>query len=367
MKTWGAYAPYLFINLLFVLKYTQRVTPYYIGVGALYVVVGVLFLYVIRWSIDHLKNPNYLGWSIFTVLLAVGVYLQYSIDPYSLQVDRWSAIHFFWDECLQGNYPYAAGTHLGGYGSPFPVWQLFHLPFYLLGNVGLSIFFVSALFVWVVYRFYGAKSLFVVTSLLLFSPAYWYEVAVRSDMIAHLLLVSSLVLYLHNKKISLSNHLYAIACLAGLLASTRFIALIPLAVLYGKSFLQLSIKDKLVFVFTAIAVFVLTFLPFLLWEASTLLSFQYSPFVLQTRQGSVGVLLLFALIAIPFVLVAERKKYDLYLVIGGLLNALVIFAFAEKMMVLQAWTQLFTPMFDLTYLSAALPFYMLQVGISAPR
>ena len=47
MKTWGAYAPYLFINLLFVLKYTQRVTPYYIGVGALYVVVGVLFLYVI--------------------------------------------------------------------------------------------------------------------------------------------------------------------------------------------------------------------------------------------------------------------------------------------------------------------------------
>ena len=238
MKTWGAYAPYLFINLLFVLKYTQRVTPYYIGVGALYVVVGVLFLYVIRWSIDHLKNPNYLGWSIFTVLLAVGVYLQYSIDPYLLQVDRWSAIHFFWDECLQGNYPYAAGTHLGGYGSPFPVWQLFHLPFYLLGNVGISIFFVSALFVWVVYRFYGAKSLFVVTSLLLFSPAYWYEVAVRSDMITHLLLVSSLVLYLHNKKISLSNHLYAIACLAGLLASTRFIALIPLAVLYGKSFLQ---------------------------------------------------------------------------------------------------------------------------------
>ena len=89
--------------------------------------------------------------------------------------------------------------------------------------------------------------------------------------------------------------------------------------------------------------------------------------MLQTRQGSVGVLLLFALIAIPFVLVAERKKCDLYLVIGGLLNALVIFAFAEKMMVLQVWTQLFTPMFDITYLSAALPFYILQMGISAPR
>ena len=367
MTIWGVYAPYLFVNLLFVLKYVQRVTPYYIGVGALYVVMGVLLLWVMRRYLQAVKHPAYVGWMFFAVILAGGLYLQYSIDIYSLQVDRWSAIHFFWDECLLGNYPYAAGTHLGGYGSPFPVWQLFHLPFYLLGNVGLSVFFVSALFLWVVSRFYGAKSMLVVTSLLLFSPAYWYEIAVISDLITHLLLVASLVLYLYNKQISLSDHVCAIACLAGLLGSTRFIALIPLATLYGKPFLQLSIKDKLVFVFTTIAVFVLTFLPFLLWEGSTLLSFQYSPFVLQTRLGSVGVLLLFALIAIPLVLVAERKKIALFLLIGVLLNALVVFVFVEKMMVLQAWTQLFTPMFDLTYLSAALPFYILQMGISAPR
>lgn len=367
MTTWGAYAPYLFINLLFVLKYAQRVTPYYIGAGALYVVVGVCLLCLMRRYLKVIKHSAYAGWALFAVILAGGLYLQYSIGPYSLQVDRWSAIHFFWDECLQGNYPYAAGTHLGGYGSPFPVWQLFHLPFYALGNVGLSVFFVSALFLGGIYRLYGAKPMLFVTMLLLFSPAYWYEIAVRSDLITNLLFVSTIVIYLHKKPICLSDYVCVIACLVGLLASTRFIAIVPLAVLYGKPFLQLSAKNKCIFIFTVMAVFMLTFLPFVLWEGSTLLFFQYSPFVLQTRQGSVWVLLLFALVAIPMVLVAGRKKIALFLLIGGLLNALVLLAFTEKMILLQAWSQLFTPMFDLTYLSAALPFYMLQVGISASR
>ena len=363
MTTWGAYAPYLFINLLFVLKYIQRVTLYYLGVGALYVVLGVLLLYGIGRCIERFKYPTYAALLLFAVLLAGGLYLQYSINHYSLQVDRWSAIHFFWDECLQGTYPYAAGTHLEGYGSPFPVWQLFHLPFYALGNVGLSVFFVSALFLGVVYRLYGAKSMLFVTILLLFSPAYWYEIAVRSDMITNVLLTSTIVLYLHKKQISLSGHVCSIACLVGLLASTRFIALIPLAVLYGKAFLQLSTKNKCVFIFTVMAVFVLTFLPFVLWEGSTLLFFQYSPFVLQTRQGSLWVLLLFALIAIPLVLVSKRKGESIFLLIGALLNMLVVFAFLEKMYFSHAWSQLFTPMFDLTYLSAALPFYMLHAAI----
>lgn len=65
--------------------------------------------------------------------------MQYLIDPYQIQVDRWSAIHNFINYLVHGRYPYMAPTHLGGYGSPFPVWQFLHIPFYYLNNVGLSL------------------------------------------------------------------------------------------------------------------------------------------------------------------------------------------------------------------------------------
>lgn len=360
--TWGAYAPYLFVNLLFVLKYTQRITPYFVGVGAVYVLVGILLLYLLHAFVAKVKQPLVWLSAIVGVALIGGVYLQYAIDPYSLQVDRWSALHNFLQYMLNGEYPYAANTHLGGFGSPFPIWQLFHLPFYLLGNVGLSIFVVTLLFVVVVCKCYGTKMAVCVSALLFLCPAYWYEVAVRSDLMTNLLLVSIVVMALHKYKISLSNHLCLLGLLVGCLASTRLIALIPMAVLYGKEFLQLSLKDKCVFIATVLFVFALTFLPFLMWDGSTLLFFEYNPFVLQTRQGSALVFVLFALIAIGMVLYADRKKISVYLVTGGLLNLLVLFAMVEKMYLMDAWTKLFTPMFDITYFSAALPFYCLCVG-----
>jgi hypothetical protein len=367
IAAWGAYAPYLFINLLFVLKYTQQVTPYFVAIGGGYVMVGIVLWYMMRWGVERIKHSLFFVFSLFVLLLTVGLCLQYSISPYALQVDRWSAIHFFWDACLQGDYPYAAGTHLGGYGSPFPVWQLFHLPFYLLGNVGLSIFFVTALLLWVVYRSYGVKVTFFVLSLLCLSPAYWYEVAVRSDLITNMLLVAAFVVWLHYKRISLSGHVVGLACIIGLLASTRFVALVPIAVLYGKQFLQLPFKQQCTFVGVLLLVFVLTFLPFLCWDGSMLLYFQYNPFVLQTRQGSWLVLLLFACIATSLVLCFATKKQSVFLLIGCLLTMLVMLAFAEKMLLNDAWGMLFTPMFDITYFSAALPFYCLYTGICVAK
>ena len=117
-----------------------------------------------------------IGLSFF--LLAI--FLQYVVDPYSLQVDRWSAIHNFLAAMQQGDYPYGASTHLGGYGSPFPVWQILHLPFYFLGNVGLSIFVVVLVFIGTLYHIHSNKVALMATILLFISPAFWYEIAVRT-------------------------------------------------------------------------------------------------------------------------------------------------------------------------------------------
>jgi hypothetical protein len=289
--------------------------------------------------------------------------LQSLIDPYQLQVDRWSAIHFFLRELLQGNYPYMAGTHLGGYGSPFPVWQLFHLPFYFLGNVGLSFFVVSFLFIYSTHKFYGSKTALCIWLLLVMSPAYWYESVVRSDLITNIMLSATIVVWLKNKEIKLSEHIVSLAVLMGLLASTRFISLVPVAALYGISFLNLSFKKQLLFISIVVLVFVLTFLPFLLWKGESLLFFEYNPFVLQTRQGSPLVLLLFAIVAVFSVIYASKKGVSFYLLVAYLLSFLVVTAFVEKMILNDAWEKLFSPMFDITYLSVALPFYVLYLGL----
>lgn len=358
-----AYIPYLCINLIFVLKYSQRVTSHYFFVCVAFALASIIFLYFLKPIINRLKKTSiWLFASLIGLLLMAGV-LQCLIDPYQLQVDRWSAIHFFLDELFQGNYPYKAGTHLGGYGSPFPVWQCFHLPFYFLGNVGLSFFVVSFIFVYSIYKFYGAKSALYIWMLLVASPAYWYESVVRSDLITNLILSATIVLWLKNKEIKLSGHIVSLACLIGLLASTRFISIVPIAALYGASFLKLSLKKQITFISIVAFVFVLTFLPFLLWERESLLFFEYNPFVLQTRQGSWFVLQLFVIVAIVSVINATRKNKSLYLLTAYLLNFLVVTAFVEKMILNDAWGKLFSPMFDITYLSVALPFYVLYLGV----
>ena len=366
-KSWAsvmlAYVPYLCINLIFVLKYSQRVTSHYFLVCVAFALASVIFLYFLKPIVNTLKRTSVWLFVSLVGLLLMAVVLQYLIDPYQLQVDRWSAIHFFLDELLQGNYPYKAGTHLGGYGSPFPVWQCFHLPFYFLGNVGLSFFVVSFIFVYSIYKFYGAKVALYIWMLLVASPAYLYESVVRSDLITNLILSATIVVWLKNKEIKLSEHIVSLACLVGLLASTRFISIVPIAALYGTSFLNLSLKKQFAFISIVVSVFVLTFLPFLLWEGESLLFFEYNPFILQTRQGSWLVLLLFAFVAVASVVYASRKNKSLYLLIAYLLNFLVVTAFVEKMILHDAWGELFSSMFDITYLSVALPFYVLYLGV----
>ena len=152
--------------------------------------------------------------------------------------------------------------------------------------------------------------------------------------------------------------------MAGLILSTRFIAIIPICVIYGYEFLKIGWKKQVVLLLTTLATFGLTFLPFVLWEGSTLLFFEYNPFVLQTRQGSWGVLFLFALIAISTTIyIKGNTKYRMAYT-GILLTILVVMAFVEKMWQHNLWTELFSPAFDITYLSVALPFYIENIGFS---
>jgi hypothetical protein len=144
----------------------------------------------------------------------------------------------------------------------------------------------------------------------------------------------------------------------GIMLSTRLVAIIPICVIYGYEFLLMNWKKQCLFVLIAISGFCATMLPFLLWDGSTLLFFEYNPFVLQTRQGSWLVLLIFACLAIGITIWQRGQLSQRLATTGLLLTTLVTMAFVEKMWQQDQWTELFSSTFDITYLSVALPFYI---------
>ena len=355
---------YILINTLFVEKYVSRVTSLHWIFAIAYIVGVVGFLWVIRHYSPKCKHPFKWFLALLIIFSCIAGILQLSIDPLTLNVDRWSAIHNFLSGMFCGHYPYGQQTHLGGYGSPFPVWQILHIPFYALGNVGMSIIIVTILFLWTLYRLYSPKVALVAGILLCISPAFWYEIAVRSDLITNIMLSALIAEWLVHKNVKLINNVIGLAILVGLTLSTRLIAVIPLCVLYGYEFLQLSWKKQSLFLLIILSTFTLTMLPFALWQGSTLLFFEYNPFVLQTRQGSFLVLLIFACGAIGVTIWMHGRMNYRTIITGLLLTSLVVMSFVEKMWKENLWTELFSSTFDITYLSVALPFYILHLSLA---
>ena len=358
---------YILINTLFVEKYVSRVTSLHWIFAIAYIVGVVGFLWVIRHYSPKCKHPFKWFLALLIIFSCIAGILQLSIDPFTLNVDRWSAIHNFLSGMFCGHYPYGQQTHLGGYGSPFPVWQILHIPFYALGNVGMSIIIVTILFLWTLNRLYSPKVALVAGILLCISPAFWYEIAVRSDLITNMMLSALIAEWLVHKNVKLINNVIGLAILVGLTLSTRLIAVIPLCVLYGYEFLQLSWKKQSLFLLIILSTFTLTMLPFALWQGSTLLFFEYNPFVLQTRQGSFLVLLIFACGAIGVTIWMHGRMNYRTIITGLLLTSLVVMSFVGKMWKENLWTELFSPTFDITYLSVALPFYILYLSLSLTK
>lgn len=348
-----ALGAYMGVNLLFLLKYGGRLGCEW-AIGLCIVYLAILHVVYHRYISSTVKLPRWLMIGCVTAFIAL-LGVQMAIDPYSIQVDRWSAIHNFLSYLLQGKYPYAAPTHLGGYGSPFPVWQLLHLPFYALGNVGLSLFACIGLYLHSLYKWQGSQVMARAGILLLLSPAVWYESAVRSDLMANFLLVSALIQYTICYKVELQRHFVAIAIVCGLLLSTRLSVVVPLFIFFVGEYMRLSWQRKVGFPLIVLLVFGLTFLPFLLWS-DELLWFEFNPFVLQTRQGNILDVLLIIVMLVVAAGIVRRSREHYFFSTGIVLIGIVALVFVHNMWLRGDFTALFTSLYDITYFDMALPF-----------
>ncbi len=353
---------YIAINLLFITKYASRISDVLAIVACLVysIVAFTAFAQIERKDIFQNKKGLLVS---SLVAIALLIALQSSINPYELKIDRWSAIHHFIQSLFQGSYPYGAETHLHGYGSPFPVWQIIHVPFYLLGNVGLSFSVATLLFIHSAYLQWGSKEGYLSLLLLVASPAYLYEVVTRSDMMTNFLLVGSVVNYLVYFKITLKSHLIAIAILCGLTASTRLTAILPLFMLYFQEFTQVSWQRKISFLLIVVITFAVTFLPFWIWDANTLLYSDHGPFALQTSQIRDFDLIVFLVISVWLACKWKAKYVKLYAYTAVLLGFMVAYTFIFNMATRGDWLRLFSSTYDITYFNMALVFVIATLSV----
>lgn len=362
----GRIAAWLFIltNSLFVAKYGIRIS---LGVG---IIATIAYAIVCRLLVlpFAMKSASRTSWhtfllAVFVACMIVMMVLQMSINPYDLQIDRWSALHNPIDFLLNGQYPYRAHTHLGGSASPFPVWQLVHIPFYLLGNVGLSLFVALILFAVSVWRTWGRHVVIVCGILFAGSPALWYEAAVRSDLLTNMLVVAAFSVYVL-KRIDaewLSRHVLSVSFVAALLACTRVVTIVPMFILLFPSFLKLDNKKKVMMLATSSLFFALTFVPFALWDWHEFFYFEYNPWRLQMRQGYPLVMLV-GMAMLTVASLSWKGRGNICLINTALLLDLIVVVSFVVRMFESGNFDLFSPAYDITYFSMALPFCIAAVS-----
>lgn len=353
---------YLFVNCLFVFKYSMRLCNIPWGITIFYCLFIIVLSYFVFPHLLKITHPKRWIWIIGGCALLGGIGLQYSINPFSLQVDRWSAIHFWIQNFFSGKYPYGAQTHLNGYGSPFPVWQFIHIPFYWMGNVALSAFVACIAWIYTTTKTISPKAGLINLLGLVLAPAFWYEIATRSDLMTNMIVSAIIVQWLLYKKYTLTNNTIKIGIIAGLLLSTRLISIIPLCVAFGYEFFMVPWLKKIKVLATGIGTFIATFLPFVFWKDSTLLFFQYNPFVLQTRQGNSIIFIIWVIFACTWIFIAHKKSFHYSFSTGVLLFVLITLAFISNIYKYSFESIFTSSTFDITYFSCVIPFVILYLS-----
>lgn len=309
---------YLFINALFIFKYTLRTEFSPILLVSFYLIFLVLCLLLMTKLNNRLAEKHYKYFTyIFYSLTVLGIgFVLYKVDPLSVRVDRWSAVTYFIDAVFHSEYPYAAHTHVSStnFPSPFPIWYIINLPFYLMGDVGFGLFFFLSLFIYTIKSVSGTyKNVFFALIFLILSPAYWWEVYVRSDSLSNGFLVFAILLLTYKKRYTLESNLIIMILVCGIVACTRMSAILPVFLFLFKPYLNSSNKIKVLFPIGILCFVLISFVPFIFWDTKTWIFFDRNPFMSQSSIGNIYVLILMIILGLYFSLKWKNiSEYSYY-------------------------------------------------------
>lgn len=274
----------LFINFIFILKYSNRYSDYYILISFLIISIQLVILKYHISIFKFLKKIKITPVLILVLFCVLLLTISNEIPLAALKIDRWSVITSFWDNYFNDLYVYNAKSFDGNPPGPMPFYFFLMLPFYMIKEFS----YVTVISIFIFYSLLKSKEdkNFYIT-IIITSVFITYEVVARSNIFFNsTLILLSLLYFLKNEKKSITKGI-----IIGLLLSTRNVY----GIVYGIAFLFLlkkkkeNLKELLLIGTIAIITFVVTFLPFTynfmneFWEinpfkiqSSALLPFNYS-------------------------------------------------------------------------------------------
>lgn len=357
-------AIFLFSNLLFAVKYGERVGLNPWSAGLLYTLFfGIVVAVSAAFAAWVSRNRAGIWlWSLLVVYL-VGAYLVYrSMDPYALEVDRHTALEAFFAALFRGDFPWAVKSHLGTNVSVFPGMQILAMPFYLLGDVGLLQFAALIAFViLMMVRYRESGRPFFLLAVLLAMPAFQYQVFVRSDLWGNAVAIAWLMHLSLKPGTAQGRGVYAWAILWGLALATRAIFTIPFIYVAWRLVDGRGVKATLAFGLVAAATFAATFLPFYLWDAE--LFWARNPYHVQAGYVTREVLVVVLAATIVTGFLRRRSPPAVAFVHTGMTLFLTVLACWIVKAVQVGWgATLWSHEFDITYYSLCIPFLVIALG-----
>ncbi len=227
------------------------------------------------------------GTALASVVVAVVVWVVVPVE--TVRVDRWELMSNFLDRLFRGDYPYLASSRYNvAPPAPFPGLYLVGLPAWWIGEIGWFPLLSLAFLVWRTPKPVRPTLVVVLAT----SLPVWYEVIVRSNIVANAGLVGAFLLTEPGRK---SVALVGSAVVAGVLLCTRASFAAPILAWTGSVFVRVGAWRRLA-TWGSVAGFVAV-LPFLLLVAvwGWPLFYDWNPLRIQGAiQSPVGPLLVLA-------------------------------------------------------------------------
>ena len=362
------YLLFLLVNGIFVVKYVSRTSINPIVVVVLYslFIVGVVCLLKYGGRMVSERGCRYVFWGLLVLMVIAIICFLMRIDPYLVQVDRWSAVTFFWDYFFQGKYPYGTTTHVSdiNYPSPFPVWMTLNLPFYWMGDVGYNLlFFLTFIALMLRYYFGSYRQPLYFLLLLALSPAYWWEVVVRSDALSNGFLTFGFILWFSKRGYSLSENFWTAVLCCALLAGTRMSSYLPLALFLFKPYMQLPWRKMVLFPLCVLGILLVVFSPFIFWDTQNWVFFSRNPFMSQSIGGNIYLLLI--MVAIGIWLSWKWKNMEQFCSFAGVFMFVFFAASQMAHMYMKIGGRAafdFTQNYDISYFTLAFPYCLCAIA-----
>jgi len=346
----------LFVAALFVFKYAIRYGNVFALSTVFFFVGGVFLLFFLNKKIES-QSSNFSKRQLFPVLVFLFlIAAAMAFIPQSTRVGRFPALIEWLSNFQQGIFPY--GTKANPSGFPF----LFFLasPFYLLGDAGYLEVFGLLLFLMLILKSVKTKKEYWVKILfLLLLPTTFYELAVRSELLTNTVLVISLF-FLAEQKLKDGEKdisFIVLALLFGFFLSTRLIVFLWLA-MFLLFFFRNNLKNGAVFFTISFSVFLLSLLPFYLWNAETFMN--KGPFAVQTIYLPVWIYFIFPLLVLyAGWMIADFQ--ELLFASGVLTFLLVSISFIMTIGDVGMYQAYSNSRFDISYYILSIPFFILSL------